>query len=86
MSEIYHQYQRGEVIPSSRLAVTPGGLELYGEVIHFDWRNEHATSSPDFFGEVHLQKVKPVETDPILLHLNRIVEVKNVMPLERRLI
>jgi hypothetical protein len=61
MSEIYHRYQRGEIIPSGELAVTPGGLELYGEIIHFEWRLDHATSQPSLDGEVYLQKVHPVE-------------------------
>lgn len=58
MSEIERRYRRGESIPSKDLN-NPQGLALYGEVIHFDWRQDKATQSPDLFGEVHHQKVKP---------------------------
>lgn len=58
MSEIERRYRRGESIPSKELN-NPQGLALYGEVIHFDWRQDKATQSPDMFGEVHHQKTKP---------------------------
>lgn len=58
MSEIERRYRRGESIPSKDLC-NPQGLELYGSVIHFDWRQDKATQSPDMFGEVHHKKVTP---------------------------
>lgn len=72
MSEIYHKYQRGEQIPTSELRTAPRGLELYGDIIHFEWRLDRSTSQPDFFGEVYLQKVHPVECKtPEQVHLER---------------
>lgn len=78
MSEIYHKYQRGEIIPSSELTQAPRGLELYGEIIHFEWRIDEARKYPDMFGEVYLQKVHPIEPplSPEQQHLQRVEPIK----------
>lgn len=70
MSEIYHQYMRGEPIPSTKLC-SENGLQLYGEIIHKEWRINEATQQPDFFGEVYIQKVHPIETRPKVLRIQR---------------
>lgn len=72
MSEIFHEYMHGESIPSSILPKVEGGLELYGEIIHGEWRLDKATSQPDFFGEVWLTKSNPIDTTThIQDHLQR---------------
>lgn len=76
MSEIYHRYQRGESIPTSELTNSLSGFELYGQIIHFEWRLDRATSQPDFFGEVYLQKVHPIEISPEQQHLQRVEPIK----------
>lgn len=60
MSEIYHRYQHGEKIPSKELN-NNDGLRLYGEIIHFEWRNDKATQEPDMDGEVWFKKVHPIQ-------------------------
>lgn len=69
MSEIFHKYSSGEPIPSSTLQHVDSGLELYGTIIHAEWRLDRARSEPDFFGEVWLTKVHPIETRPKDIHL-----------------
>lgn len=75
MSEIYHKYQQGEAIPASELN-TKDGLRLYGDIIHFDWRNDKATKQATLEGDTIIQKVYPVEI-PLTLeqqHLARVGE------------
>lgn len=60
MSEIYHRYQRGEVIPASDLG-TDQGLRLYGEVIHFEWRKDRTTAQLGMDGELYYQNQYPQE-------------------------
>lgn len=72
MSEIYHRYQRGEKIKASELN-SYSGLRLYGEIIHFEWRNDQATKQLDIDGDIHIKKVKPIEPPltPEQEHLRR---------------
>ena len=71
MSEIYHRYMRGEVIPATDLG-TDAGLRLYGEIIHFDWRKDHTTAQLGIDGEPYYQNHYPIETlTPEQEHLKR---------------
>lgn len=86
MSEIYHRYQSGERLTNLEVN-TPQGLDLYGEIGHFEWRREKMTKqgtyldfgvlAPDVeftlnFG-TYFQKVHPVEPQltPEQAHLQR---------------
>lgn len=71
MSEIFHAYHRGEVIKASDLPKVDSGLEVYGTIIHYEWRIEEATQQPDFWNEVYIKKVHPQETNPQVIHNNR---------------
>lgn len=71
MSEIYHRYARGEVIPATDLG-TDQGLRLYGEVIHFDWRKDRTTAQLGMDGEIYYQNHYPIEIlTPEQQHLQR---------------
>lgn len=71
MSEIYHRWARGEVIPSTDLA-TDAGLRLYGEVMHFEWKKDRTTAQLGIDGELYYQNHYPIETlTPEQQHLKR---------------
>lgn len=72
MSEIYHRYAQGEVIPATDLG-TDAGLRLYGEVIHFDWRADRTTAQLGMDGEIYYQNMYPIKPPltPEQQHLKR---------------
>lgn len=64
MSEIYHRYVQGEVIPATDLG-TDQGLRLYGEVIHFEWRKDRTTAQLGMDGEIYYQNHYPTEVKQV---------------------
>lgn len=54
----------GEVIPASNL-VSSAGLRLFGEVVHFDWRNDRTTAQLGMDGELYYQNHYPTEVKQV---------------------
>lgn len=72
MSEIYHQYQRGEVITAQAFTQAKCGLEVFGDIVFPEWKKDQATAQYGFDKELYWQKVHPlIELTPQQEHLIR---------------
>lgn len=83
MKEIERRYFSGESIPALDFEKSEGGLELFGDVIYFDWKRDKATQQEDMWGEVWHQKVVPHEI-PLIAeqeHLLRPTDVQRSKPI-----
>lgn len=58
--ELEQRYNAGERIPAREL-ITPEGLELVENVVHYLWQNDKSTKQLDMWGEVHHQRVYPLK-------------------------